>query len=154
MKVTLIFWLSLKPKLIRVFLALSLWLTITPPPGLFLSNLKFDRNRSGEGVIVHVPSKQLTKHKLPDDIEGVFIEVNLRKTKWLIFGAYWPLSHPVDYFFKHLGYDWDIYRRTWTFFLLVILTIRRQSLVSLNFYLAMTPKVKLEIKHTIKILKS
>ena len=43
---------------------------------------RFDRNRSVEGVIVYVqddiPSKQLTKHKLPDDIEGAFIEVNLR----------------------------------------------------------------------------
>ena len=42
----------------------------------------FDRNRSGVGVIVYfrddILNKQLTKHKLPDDI-GVFIEV---KIKW------------------------------------------------------------------------
>ena len=47
---------------------------------------KVDRNRCGGGVIVYVqndiPSKQLTKHKIPDDIDGVFIEVNLMKTKW------------------------------------------------------------------------
>ena len=52
---------------------------------------RFDRNGSGRGVIVcvrdDIPSKQLTKHKLPDDIKGVFIEVNLRKIKWLIFGT-------------------------------------------------------------------
>ena len=52
---------------------------------------RFDRNRSGGGVIVYVwdniPSKQVSKRKLPDNIEGVFIEVNLRKIKWLIFGT-------------------------------------------------------------------
>ena len=47
-------------------------------------------------------NKQLTKPKLPDDIEGVFIEVNLRKTKWLIFGTYRTLFQPGEYFFKHV----------------------------------------------------
>ena len=49
----------------------------------FTIPFRFDRNRSGGRVIIYVrddiPSKQLTKHKLPDIIEGVFIEVNLRK---------------------------------------------------------------------------
>ena len=42
----------------------------------------FDRNRSGVVVIVYfrddIPNKQLTKHKLPDDIAGVFIEVKIK----------------------------------------------------------------------------
>ena len=54
----------------------------------FSMPFRFDRNRSGGVVIVYIwgdiPSKQLTKHKLPDDIEGVFDEVNLWKNKWLI----------------------------------------------------------------------
>ena len=58
----------------------------------FSMPFRFDRNRSGGGVIVYVrdniPRKQLTKHTLPDDIEGVFIEVNLRKIKWLVFGTH------------------------------------------------------------------
>ena len=45
---------------------------------------RFDRNRFGGDVMIFVrddiPSKHLTRHKLPDDIESVFIEVNLRKT--------------------------------------------------------------------------
>ena len=53
-----------------------------------------DRNRLGRGVIVYVrddiSNKHLIKHKLPEDIEGIFVEVNLRKTKWLIFGACRP----------------------------------------------------------------
>ena len=50
---------------------------------------------------------------VPNDIAGVFFEVNLRKTKWLIFGTYRSSSHPVQYFFKHVGYALDIYRQTY-----------------------------------------
>ena len=32
----------------------------------------------------------LTKHKLPDDIEVLFIEINFRKCKWLLC----RLDHP------------------------------------------------------------
>ena len=70
-------------------------------------SFRFDRNRSGGGVIVYfrddIPSKQLNKQILPDDVEGVFIEKNMRKTKWLIIGIYCPPSQPVRYFFKHVG---------------------------------------------------
>ena len=83
---------------------------------------RFDRNRSGGEVIFYVrddiPSKQLTKHKLPDDIEGVFIEVNLRKIKWLIFDTYHPSSQPVEYFFKHVDYALDVNGQIYVKFLL------------------------------------
>ena len=43
----------------------------------------FDRNRNGGGVLIYVrediPSKPLTDHKLPYDIEGIFVELNMRK---------------------------------------------------------------------------
>ena len=70
----------------------------------FLMPFRFDRNRSDGVVTVYVwddiLSKQLTKHKLTDEKEDVFIEVNLRKTVWLIFGNYCPRSQRVEYFFK------------------------------------------------------
>ena len=72
---------------------------------------RFDRNRLGGGIIVYVrddiSSKQPTRHKFPEDIEGIFIEVNLRKTKWLKFGAYCPPSQSAQYFFKHVGFAFD-----------------------------------------------
>ena len=47
------------------------------------------RNRNGGGVIIYVrediPSKILTNHVLPTDIEALFIELNFRKRKWLSF---------------------------------------------------------------------
>ena len=58
----------------------------------FSMSFRFDKNSRGGGLIFYarddIPSKQLSKHKLPDDIEGAFIEVNLRITKWLLFGTY------------------------------------------------------------------
>ena len=35
-----------------------------------------------------IPCKEIKTHKLPDDIEGMFIEINLRKKKWIIIGGY------------------------------------------------------------------
>ena len=53
---------------------------------------RLDRNRNGGGIMIFVcddiPSRVLTKHVFPDDTEGLFIVLNFRKTKWLLFGAY------------------------------------------------------------------
>ena len=55
-----------------------------------------DRNKQSGGVLIYMKesilSKQLYKHNFTTDIEGMFIEINLRKTKWLIFGIYHPPS--------------------------------------------------------------
>ena len=59
-----------------------------------------DRCRFGEGVTVFVwddiPSKQLTKNMLPDDIGDAFIEMNLRKAKWIIFETYRSPNQPME----------------------------------------------------------
>ena len=49
----------------------------------------------GGGVIIYmredIPSKILTKHVLPTDIEALFMEFNFRKCKWLVeFITYLP----------------------------------------------------------------
>ena len=53
---------------------------------------RLDRNSNGGGVLVYVregiPSKELGKHTFTRDIEGIFIEINLRKTKFLFFRGY------------------------------------------------------------------
>ena len=60
---------------------------------------RMDRNREGGGVLIYVrediPSKELKKHNFTENIEGLFIEINLRKTKLLFFGGY-RSDHP-DY---------------------------------------------------------
>ena len=61
----------------------------------------------GWGILIYVrediPSKLLNKHAFPNDIEGLFIEVNLRKTKWLIFGTYHPPSQRDEFYFDSIG---------------------------------------------------
>ena len=58
----------------------------------FTMPYRLDRNRNGGDVIIYVredmPSKILEKHKLPQDVEGMFVELNFRKIKWLLFGTY------------------------------------------------------------------
>ena len=41
-------------------------------------------------------SRRSRKHVFPDDIEGLFINLNLRKVKWLLFGTYHQPSHFVS----------------------------------------------------------
>ena len=50
-----------------------------------------DRNEHGGGVMIYVrndiPSQE-KKYKLPSDVEGVVVEINLRKMKYLLLGIY------------------------------------------------------------------
>ena len=89
----------------------------------FRQPYRLDRNKHGGGVMTFVsediPSKLVSKHTLPDDIEGMFIEINLRKTKWLILGTYHPPNQPDEYFFKAVGNALDQYLKTYEKFLLL-----------------------------------
>ena len=88
----------------------------------FSAPFRLDRSKFGGGVLIYVreeiPCKQLTKHILQDDIEGIFVEINLKKTKWLWFGGYRPPRQQAKYFLKHVNYALDTYRQTLDKFLL------------------------------------
>ena len=66
---------------------------------------RLDRNHNGGGVIIYdredIPSKIFEKHKLPQDVEGVFFELNFRKIKWLLFGIYHPPLKMTSTILKH-----------------------------------------------------
>ena len=49
----------------------------------------------------------------------MFIEINLKKTKWQILGTYHPPSQLDDYFFKAVGNALDQYLKTYEKFLLL-----------------------------------
>ena len=46
----------------------------------FFSSFPLDRNRIGGGILIcvrsDIPSKLLTKHSFPNDIEGLLVEIN------------------------------------------------------------------------------
>ena len=58
-----------------------------------------------------IPSKELKAHTLPDDIEAIFIEINLRKSKWLLCGTYHPPNMDDSYYFNNLSFCLDIYNK-------------------------------------------
>ena len=53
----------------------------------------------------NILSKELANHN--HNLEGIFTEINLKKTKWLIFGTYRSPNQSMGYFFKHLVFDSD-----------------------------------------------
>ena len=60
---------------------------------------RLDRNRNGGGVINYVMED--IPSKLPQDVEGMFVELNFRKIKWLLFGAYNPSPKMTSTILKH-----------------------------------------------------
>ena len=83
---------------------------------------RLERNRIGRGVLIYVreamPCKQSTKHILLDDIKWIFVEINLRKIKWLLFGRYRPSRKQAEYFLKRVNFAVDTYRQAFHKFLL------------------------------------
>ena len=53
------------------------------------------------------------KHRVDQNIEAIFIEINLRKTKFLLIGTYNSPSAKYrihdDIFFKQISYALDVY---------------------------------------------
>ena len=89
----------------------------TFPTAQFLGNdfsepYRLNRNRNGEGVMIYIrddiPSKLLDKHVFPYDIEGLFVELDSEKCKWL-FGTYHPPSQTDIYYFDNLDKAFETY---------------------------------------------
>ena len=78
---------------------------------------RLDRNSNGGGILVFVrediPSKKLQGYTLPDDIEVVPIEINLRKTKFLLLATYHPPSQSDEYFFDNITKTLDKYAHSY-----------------------------------------
>ena len=76
-----------------------------------------DGNRNGGGILVFVrediPSKKLKGNTLPGDIEAMAMEINLRKTKFLLMAAYQPPSQPDLYFFDNITKSLDKYAQSY-----------------------------------------
>ena len=70
-----------------------------------------DRNKHGGGVLVyireHLPCREVPFVNMPHEIEGIFIELTLRKKKWLIFGGYNPARELASSFFEQISKNLD-----------------------------------------------
>ena len=83
----------------------------------FKEPFRKDRNIHGGGIMVFVrediPSRELTTVKFRENIEGLFIEINLRKSKWLLFATYKPPSFSKEKFFDITCNALDAYGKTY-----------------------------------------
>ena len=74
---------------------------------------RFIRDCWGGGVIIYIrediPCRELKMHQKSKHLEGIFLEVNLRKSKWLLFGGYNPNKSNIDTFLGDLGQILDHY---------------------------------------------
>ena len=89
----------------------------------FHSPFRYDRNRYGGGILVYVkhgvPAKELKEYQLPDDIECGFVEINIKKKKWLLANIYRPPSQGERYFFRELGKALDHFSTKFEDFILM-----------------------------------
>ena len=75
----------------------------------FSTPFRLNRNDEGGGIIFYVrsdiPCKEI-KYHLPSNILGIFIELSLRKKKWILFGGYNPKKAHILNLDKFIGtYD-------------------------------------------------
>ena len=116
------------PSNIDIFVLTETKLDASLPPAQFCINgfstpYRLDRDRNGGGILLYVrediPIRLLISHDFPCDIEGLFVEINLRKTKWLLFGTYHPPSQNYKYCFHHLSQALNIYSPKYEKFVLI-----------------------------------
>ena len=106
---------------------------------------RLDRNRNGGGILIYVrqdiPTRLLKLHTFPYDIEGIFIEINLRKTKWILYGTYHPPGQDDKYYFGHLGKALDIYSDKYDKFLLAGNFNAEEGESCVDFFVIMEQKI-------------
>ena len=70
------------------------------------SPFRKDRNESGGGVMCYVNENIVCERldvNFPDEIESVFLELNLKSEKFLFVGLYRPPDQPVQYTLQHIS---------------------------------------------------
>ena len=84
-----------------------------------------DRHDNGGGLLIYlnedIPMKELDLHTFPEDVEGMFIEINRGKRKLLLFGSYHPPTNKSgdEYYFKCVERALDIYNSNYDNFILL-----------------------------------
>ena len=69
----------------------------------FSKPYRMDRNRFGGGIMIFIrediPSKLMSNHTFPNDIESLLIEINLKKSTFLFLDGYRSPRQSDTYFF-------------------------------------------------------
>ena len=82
-----------------------------------------DRSLCGGRLLMYmddnIPSRILNQHTIPDDVEIMCVEINLKKQKWITIGIYRPPSMNERYFIDHLGRVIDFYSKIYDRFVIM-----------------------------------
>ena len=72
----------------------------------FQEPIRLDRNKNGGGIMVYIrdglDAKEIKSHRLKT-VEGMFIKLVIRNTKWLIMAGYNPDKKKIGNFLDHVG---------------------------------------------------
>ena len=78
---------------------------------------RLDRSSNGGGILLYVrddiPSRLLTDYKIKDNLELFFVEVNIRKKKWLLSCSYNPHTSNISNHLHHLNKGLDVYLKSY-----------------------------------------
>ena len=80
-------------------------------------------NKEGGGIIIYIRSDipcKILKCQLPNDVEGLFRELNLRKNKWVLFAGYTPKKECIFHFIGNIGSSLDKFIETFDNLLLIV----------------------------------
>ena len=82
----------------------------------FCKPYRLDRSSNGGGILLYVrddiPSRLLTDYKIKDNLELFFVEVNIRKKKWLLGCSYNPHKNNISNHLHHLNKGLDVYLKS------------------------------------------
>ena len=96
------------------------------PVGQFLIDdygppIRLDRDIHGGGLMLFVrediPCKLLSLENKP--MEGFYVEINLRKTKWLLCCSYNPSKSNIDFHLQHLNQNLALYSSCYENFMVI-----------------------------------
>ena len=89
----------------------------------FAKPLRLDTNSIGGGIMLfirdNIPFRLLKPGNLPSNTEALFIEINLRKKKWLICCGYNPNKSLINKFTHDIGRVLDSFIGNYDNFLIV-----------------------------------
>ena len=79
----------------------------------FTTPWRVDRDCHGGGILLcikqDIPSKLLINLKISENLEGVFVDPNFRRKKWLVFCSYNPQKLNITKHLDVIGKNLDLY---------------------------------------------
>ena len=83
------------------------------------TSYRLDRNANGESILLYIPEDiPSTRLNFDMSIESVYIEINIRKKKWLLVDTYSPNKNLISNHLKEIGKNLDNYSSNYDNFIL------------------------------------